>query len=1539
MPEQTPELVQTARDNLAAASADVVVKMYEFESARDELRETKRKTADYTGAEEQVADLEVLYRQARALESDLIGTLHAEIQNWLPAPTPGSPASAAEDVGRLEAAPIFLFPCRVETRFDGGFLKVRVFPDEVSIMTHEEPLTPAEDAAGRKYWQELMYGAIPQTVLWRDLIARFGVPRAAWILDYLNPGEGTELPETQLRSSTWTRPGTAILPDRWVVYVYKGGTRRGPYYGGPIVEPLQVTPDPKMTPNELVDFAGGKMDPRLEWTLNFSADSAFRNALESGMGILVPLEGDDGTTGFDRVVVLGVKSSLAPNKVASHLNRLFESHHYTSTFAIVPQGAPTNNVEGQPTAYPLVENAGERSFVIERAPLPSPHSRSDGIEFTRLFGTFSGLTRSVDGKNGLSVENGRAMNTALWPATLGYFLEHMFDSVLDGQTIFTKEQIALARVYFQKYVLARGPIPAFRVGAIPYGVLPIAALGPWQRRQVTTPPDAERDALDLFELDLLDPLQRVFALWKEATPDVHRIRADQVNPDVDVARVLSTHPSAKEFWLRRGVGTEVQGLFFQFLGIDLSSYLTGLDQQGTDSFAFLGHSEWRPRLGRILFDPVALIYTGDVVAPTLSEVAPLSPNFIDGIRLAPTVGDVNTGNISGAPSGENLLYKVLRHSTLAEYLRSYGTTVTLPPDYEIFNIPSSAAPPATLTPLLGLTPGNTPSPVQLPGTQAHLDALAHLSALPTAELHRLFGETLDLTSHRLDAWITALATRRLNVFRRAGSQRSFLGGFSWVEDVRPRTLATVPVPGLGDVPRQAGSGGFIHAPSMTQASAAAVLRSGHLSAKVENGSASAGTYAVDLSSERVRMGRRLFEGVRSGQPLGALLGYEFERGLHEGHPGVTGLDAIRFAFRKLYPLVANASGQDGTEPVESIAARNVVDGVTLLTKKNQIPWNTAGLPAQGTNQYNAVQQEIARLSAMYDATADLLTADGVYQLVRGNVDAAAPTLNNLVTGGQPPDTVISRSPRGGIGIAHRVALVFPSDDPPELEAGLWPSAPTPRADAEPVLNAWIGELIGDPTTITAKLTYLDAEGNVIQSTPSAGTPQDFVTVALSDLGMHPLDVLAMAQAIAKSNQGSILDRRIIRAAMKDPERDPDETPARFQLEYQVAGGRSFPAMIEVLNTASGVLGASRPLSIADLLPPAEIDEGTEEETATTAAKNDAKAFYARAVATASELINTHLVLVAAIGFGSGIADSMASAARFLPLSAFPDPLGDNTTLVTAGKAVVDELKRKVDALPTEIADPDAAAYEVLIADATNIFKTAFGENFLALPPVHPPRSDEISLSLGARSTLLAGQDEAPDRYVHQAMRARDRLGRLRKLSLYARTAGLPRPRVDVVQLPHAPGERWLGLPFDDPETPPEEGRAALLLLNYAEELHADVAWSGLLIDDWTEIIPNRSEDTGIALNYEAPRSKAPQTVLVAVPSSAGDNWVWEDLIQSVEQALDLAKIRCVDRDLIGLGQLIPGAVFATNEDVANTVSTAVAAAAQAALDILGLDDA
>ena len=88
-------------------------------------------------------------------------------------------------------------------------------------------------------------------------------------------------------------------------------------------------------------------------------------------------------------------------------------------------------------------------------------------------------------------------------------------------------------------------------------------------------------------------------------------------------------------------------------------------------------------------------------------------------------------------------------------------------------------------------------------------------------------------------------------------------------------------------------------------------------------------FAIELSSRRVREASRLLDGVRQGQPLGALLGYRVERLLHETvvDNGRT-MDRFIAPLRRVAPLVARAAATP-TGPVDTIAAENVVDGLVL----------------------------------------------------------------------------------------------------------------------------------------------------------------------------------------------------------------------------------------------------------------------------------------------------------------------------------------------------------------------------------------------------------------------------------------------------------------------------------------------------------------------------------------------------------------------------------------------------------------------------------
>ena len=166
-----------------------------------------------------------------------------------------------------------------------------------------------------------------------------------------------------------------------------------------------------------------------------------------------------------------------------------------------------------------------------------------------------------------------------------------------------------------------------------------------------------------------------------------------------------------------------------------------------------------------------------------------------------------------------------------------------------------------------------------------------------ARLQRLCSATLDLASHRLDAWVTSLATRRLAEMRAQRPAGLVIGGYGWVVNLKPaapprdRPFPMTPAscsspPGIPATRTRRRS----RRPPRWPCCAAATSRMRR--------TGNANLLSIDLSSNRVRLATWLLDGVRQGQPLGALLGYRFERQLQDAR-----LASFITFFRNVAPLV------------------------------------------------------------------------------------------------------------------------------------------------------------------------------------------------------------------------------------------------------------------------------------------------------------------------------------------------------------------------------------------------------------------------------------------------------------------------------------------------------------------------------------------------------------------------------------------------------------------------------------------------------------
>ncbi len=465
---------------------------------------------------------------------------------------------------------------------------------------------------------------------------------------------------------------------------------------------------------------------------------------------------------------------------------------------------------------------------------------------------------------------------------------------------------------------------------------------------------------------------------------------------------------------------------------------------------------------------------------------------------------------------------------------------------------------------------------------AQISALETLVNAPTAQLERAFAEHIDTCSYRYDAWLLGLVNQRLQSQLHEERQQQgglFLGAYAWVEDLHPSTHQLAPTqlppdlaaqfPGASPLMSDAENGGFIHAPSIPHANAAAVLRAGFVAAQ-DNGSNS-GELSVNLSSDRVRLAMSLIEGIRNGQSLGALLGYQFEVGLHDRH-GPIEVDKFIYPLRKQFPLIADALASTKTAPnvpIEAIEARNVMDGKKLVdqiakTNITAYPWGVTGLPSASEAEKAALNVEADGLRNAYDAIADLALSEGVYQAVQGNYDRVASAIAAYTTGNFPPEPGIVETAPPGLGLTHRFAIQFR----PGLAA---PAGATPRAQAEPAIDDWLSHMLPPLNQIACTVTWTGPITAAVERH----------TITLADLKLRPIDALYLLKpdnAPAMAEMDDRIQRHI--AATWSPRPD-----ALTEIQYRNAAPGQFSIFQSgpLLRNLRSLLTQSRPLRASDVL--------------------------------------------------------------------------------------------------------------------------------------------------------------------------------------------------------------------------------------------------------------------------------------------------------------------------------------------------------------------
>jgi hypothetical protein len=1487
-------------------------------------------------------------------------------------------------------------------------LRLRIFPDDASIAHHEKALTTEEVSAGETYWRDrCRANAEPDPQerdriargAWNVLAARRGAYRAGWVAratqptnwsDQLGDPVAAVFPAVETKPVDWSEaPRSFVLPDRFVVRLVTGGASRD-IEGALIPDDLALGPDPMVADQTFTrDETTGrlKLGDDLRWMVDFD------RAVDVGMALRIPMELPREANGFERIVVVGMRLSSGPAQNAALIARLIEAHRFSQGIAVVPQGTPTNNTDDARSGLTTASESIDETFALENDPnalVPqSDHFlKSDGQRLSEALGVPLDVLRALPAAGGSDVSEALAMNRALWSATLGAFLHDMLKPAVDEATI------DLLRRFVGAYVTGRGLLPALRMGSQPYGVLATSALSLWEWDEVETGNEVG------FWSALLARLRTLREDWHGLSGQVSFIGKDG-DPFQNLLSVVGLQASSVEYYARKGISRDYLANYLRFLRFSPAPVASLWEQMEAAVYGQLRAIGLDPNVAFGLRD-VIFWREHDLLGGAVIDADPRIPfsesegiakfdgtrNYIDWLRTA-TLDEIRqqafrnaSGDAVGAPAA--ILYRLLRDAFLAELDHGGRSLVTnLAPgvfaelaaeptivdvggktftSQDVLSVDASrigaSAARVAVGDLLVATArdggAGAASPPEAAGLADLHAALGMLAPLPTARLERLLAEHVDLCGYRLDAWVHGLVARRLWGLRQRTENEPVihLGAFGWVENVSPSTVARRVVPPEelavvrdavdGPIVEDPLNGGYVHAPSLTHAVTAAVLRNAYLSHAEP---ARAEVMQMNLSSGRVRTALGYLDGVRSGQELAALLGYQLERGLHENHPGVE-LDEFIYVLRERFPFTSGklTDVPSGTSS-EAMEARNVVNGYDLLehVRGGTYPFGIQGLPDNGAGatpdsraQAAGIIEEIDALAGAMDAIADLLLAESVHQVVKGNYDRAKGALQAISEGGSPPEPEVVETPRSGRSLTFRVAL--PLD--PTQGAG-WNASLSPRAEANAAVNHWLTTVLPAANDIEWRVT----EGN---NAPAF--------VSLDSLGLEPIDCVLMAGNRLGDFSGElerflVYDYRVGHGVPDDmvtflfEKSDPtvpDDRALIIDPRAAQAGKVSLAGIFPLLKALRGLMSNGRALNARDFELPTEaqgvepgdpkgFDDGApplkdlgdlkqrieDAHGGLTSACDDLHDVLANPIRPLYDTLQAdpaHVIVPQWSAALHALRDAMMAVCRFgvpeaLPTSGLDVTAQTIDAIVAQANALLAIVNRRLDeargALDTSFSDPlpadqaqaarvRARRTETLVSAYGDAARSILGAGFVAIPlfRVHPSARPELSAALAAPAS---SDPLAIEEWFQSVARVRGTEDALSTVAAYQ--DWLPGPSgvgLTPIQLPVRPGDPWIASAFGDALGPGDV--VSVVLCRDMPPVGQPVC--GLLLDEWTELVPTKQETTGIAFHFNRPNATAPQTLLLAVAPRLRGAWSWEDLVAVIVETFERARIRAVEPDMV-----------------------------------------
>ena len=807
--------------------------------------------------------------------------------------------------------------------------------------------------------------------------------------------------------------------------------------------------------------------------------------------------------------------------------------------------------------------------------------------------------------------------------------------------------------------------------------------------------------------------------------------------------------------------------------------------------------------------------------------------------------------------------------------------------------------------------------------------------IPENEIPLLITEFMDLFTYRLDAWWLGLVNYQLQRIRNGvfgkASKANSIGAFGWLFNLErgekgikkslseqkticeEMKLSDKTTPIYEDSKHNE----FILAPSINHAITAAILRSSYNNSK-KSGDDS--RLNINLSSLRVRQALRVIDGVRNGLSIGAVLGADLERSMHEAYKSNerSELDRYIYPLRQLFPLKMDLeSEQKGPEANSYIMT--VINGELLLNstlkeyeKSRQKPiadylmesndttiqWFHDLFQERDQNHKKTMALLIEQIADTFDALGDLILSEGVYQLVQGNRVAFAALMQNLENGNVIANPQVTEIPMHSAVVRHKTAIAMNCTT--ETEVSGWNSAISSEtgnetiienaewvmAKTEPALNHWIGSLLSDAHDISFVVTRTETVENEEVKTD--------IPCSLADLGISPLEYFYLSTnmtiftrflELGFRKKYNLFSEKLSIDYKKTGEQPEGNKRSLFENEWMMNSLRNVIANSRVLTAEdfSTTIGQTDEINLKGI-DTGEL--GNRYNSLLLYCENLNKRFsqfvvnYSDPVKAQSGGIisfeNEYFEVTDLLiqGASLGISESLTSLSPelFAPKTSDEELLKMQNnllvTLVLLNKNLGGRIeKAKALAKKFESDDEDS-----IVSAYTQAIQALLSTDFKVIPRFClNPLSD---VDLNAQSTqlnkLFSYSNASPmqiEAWTGEVSKVREPIGQLQQVRVFSDFLGVDHGETAVLQFPFHPekDKEWLGREVSSEDI--VEDKDSLVLFdrkNFSSDKTKSNA--GLIIDQWMELIPYEHQRGGVVFNFDQPNAEAPQVILLAVPS-------------------------------------------------------------------------